>query len=310
MEDTMPLDNYETVLMDEDLPLKIIYLNQEVMEETLGYRLQIGVEYYIPPHWHRSVELSYVLNGSLSLRINDQLSMKHAGDVFLINSGQVHEVASVLEDDEFEMIVLLISYDYLNQVFKNFNQVEFLVNERVDKQHLLPPKMSEIANLYGDGSNYDSFLIKAKLYEILSILNSEFKEVNLEVAKDYALAKEVITYINNNYDENLSQSETADRFHLSREYFSRLFKKSFGFTFTQYLINYRLYKAFPDIVFGKEPIIEIAAIHGFPDSRSLIRHFKEKYKVTPGEFRKGYSGSLKRIEQHNFNNSISIEPRK
>lgn len=300
------IDNYEKVTLDNDIPLKIIRLNPDVMEAQMGYRLPSGVEYFIPPHWHRSVELSFILKGSLNLRVGDSLEQKDAGDVLFVNSGVVHEVGSVVQDD-FDMVVLLISYDFMKMSFSNFDNLSFSVTE--SNQDQLAQKIFEIAQLFGDGHTYDPFMIKAKLNEIMSVLNNDGKTIKENQSKDYDLAKRILSFVHENYSTGITQQDAASHFGLSREYFSRLFKKTFGFSFMQYLINYRLFRAYPDIVLTKDSMIDIAIEHGFPDSRSLIKHFKEKYHQTPGEYRKENRGSIQGFTDTGLDNIITLKPR-
>lgn len=53
-----------------------------------------------------------------------------------------------------------------------------------------------------------------------------------------------------------------------------------------YLTDYRLFQAFPDIISTDKTIEEISLDHGFPNSKSFIYQFKQRYNMTPNALEK------------------------
>ncbi|HKM23227.1 MAG TPA: cupin domain-containing protein [Erysipelothrix sp.] len=51
----------------------------------------------MPPHWHRSLDLTYVLKGELNLRIGSELVTYGEDDLFIINSGDIYETSGVID---------------------------------------------------------------------------------------------------------------------------------------------------------------------------------------------------------------------
>jgi AraC family transcriptional regulator len=76
---------------------------------------------------------------------------------------------------------------------------------------------------------------------------------------------------------------------MSPHYFSRLFKKTTGFTPHQYVINCRIEKAKDLLKKGKLSIAEIAKEVGFVDQSHLHRYFKRKVGITPKSFLQQYN---------------------
>ncbi len=88
-------------------------------------------------------------------------------------------------------------------------------------------------------SNEISAVIKIKgiLLEIISfyIENSEIREINISNSKAINKLNDVISYINSNYNGNITNEKMAKIMNLHPNYFIRFFKRHFGITPTQYL---------------------------------------------------------------------------
>lgn len=73
--------------------------------------------------------------------------------------------------------------------------------------------------------------------------------------------------------------------HTSPEHLSRTFRKEFGCTPTQYINNLRLTYAANLLVHTDHSIIEISHEIGINNLSYFYRLFKQKYKITPAQFR-------------------------
>jgi len=60
--------------------------------ETLPFDVSLHSVNYVPSHWHNSIEIIFVLLGTLEVTIGNERRTLFEGDVFLINSWHVHEV--------------------------------------------------------------------------------------------------------------------------------------------------------------------------------------------------------------------------
>lgn len=97
--------------------------------------------------------------------------------------------------------------------------------------------------------------------------------------------KQVIDYIHNHLDQDLSLNALAAMVHMSPTYFARLFKQSTGFAPHQYIIHHRIELA-KRLLFRPElSITEIAYRVGFANQGHFNRHFKKLTGMTPGSIR-------------------------
>ena len=93
--------------------------------------------------------------------------------------------------------------------------------------------------------------------------------------------QQAISYIQENFDRDLSLDEIAAKANLSVYHFARLFKQSTGLAPHQYQIYYRVEQAKELLQAGEMTISEIATHVGFYDQSHLSRHFKRILGVSP-----------------------------
>lgn len=50
---------------------------------------------FVAPHWHRAIEIMYIIDGEVDVMLNAQEIVLLPGDVFLIDSSVIHSTKSV-----------------------------------------------------------------------------------------------------------------------------------------------------------------------------------------------------------------------
>lgn len=96
--------------------------------------------------------------------------------------------------------------------------------------------------------------------------------------------KRAILYVRNNYTKDISVTTVSQYLAISEAYFCRLFKKETGFTFWQYLTNYRIHVATGLLYNFPLKIYEVANQVGFADTNYFSVVFKKIMGVTPTEY--------------------------
>ncbi|KPU44525.1 HTH-type transcriptional regulator YesS [Oxobacter pfennigii] len=100
------------------------------------------------------------------------------------------------------------------------------------------------------------------------------------------IVQKAISYINENYMNDISLESVSEFVYLSTSYFSRLFKKETGVNFTDYLNKVRVEESKKYLADLKIPLSEIANMVGFTDQSYFTKVFKKIEGVSPGQFRK------------------------
>ena len=98
--------------------------------------------------------------------------------------------------------------------------------------------------------------------------------------------KLVLNYIEKNFAHAISIEEMAQWCHFSQSHFMKFFKNCTGTSFITYLNDYRLIIAARILKTTTQPVIIVASDCGFDNISYFNIKFKEKYGVSPREFRK------------------------
>ena len=145
---------------------------------------------------------------------------------------------------------------------------------------------------YLGGSSFE----RIPLEDAITRTTREFKKIGTEdqerllaeildgIEKHYDYVKFAKEYVRLNYMNEISFSDLAAVAHISRTYFSVLFKKEVGVTFPQYLNQYRIHKAV-EIAKGRRlPMKRIAELVGYGDYAHFSKVFKKQMGISPKNF--------------------------
>ena len=102
--------------------------------------------------------------------------------------------------------------------------------------------------------------------------------------RDYSFKAPVEEYIKLYYTEKIYIGDIAGLLHLSCDYFSRLFKATFGMNFHEYLLRYRVDKA-AELLMEGVGVEQVAIECGFNSTSYFCTSFKKERGVTPGQFK-------------------------
>lgn len=246
----------------------------------------------VKKHWHRSIELSYMIKGSCLFEVNGRAFRANAGDIILINSCDVHGCQANYQS-ESDMISIIFPYSFLKAVFPAFNDYRYMIKSDSDAFRRLRKEFEEICPIFR--TRHENSLYPLKLnsffYEILYIIFADCKAPkpvpnSINSQKHIERCTEILDYIDNHYMENLSLQTLADTFSLSKEHLSRTFKTYMDTTFKKYLTSIRVHHAYQALVDTDLSILRIALDNGFSDARAFSSAFYTYYGETPLKYRK------------------------
>ncbi len=98
----------------------------------------------------------------------------------------------------------------------------------------------------------------------------------------------IIRYLQENLAEEISLNILADKFHLSPQYISQLFKNEIGVNFLAYLTNIRMERAKKLLITTSLSIGEISEKCGYADYRVFTKAFKKEEGSTPSQYRRDF----------------------
>lgn len=240
--------------------------------------------------YQEDLTLIYILEGRGTLDLPQtkaQYQIKQA-DIFVINSFQAYSLN--LEADSLA-IALSIGLNFVTLNMPEVTNIffeckSFLFNEAQQSvfDELRKAFAKAFYSFYKNEANLTA-IMRVSLMEILFILNLNFqadKQLIIDSNLDYL--RTIITYIHQNYSENLTLDEIAENVNLSSAYLSRMFKDSINQTLTDYISELRIKHA-KGLLSSQQTITEIAYGSGFPSHNAMIAAFKKHENMTPRQYR-------------------------
>lgn len=93
-------------------------------------------------------------------------------------------------------------------------------------------------------------------------------------------------YVDQYFYLDISLAAIADMYHYNEKYLGALFKKQVGMTFHNYLNERRLLRATTLLKHSNDSVLTISVRVGFNNVTYFNRLFRERFGITPGEYRK------------------------
>ncbi len=239
---------------------------------------------------HDYLEILYVLSGRLAIFYNGKNYVLQQEDFVVINPFVSHET---YKEKGCHIISFYISSSLL--VAHRIPNIE--CNSRlISGSSAVVSIRKQLAFLLEDliksDSNNEIFL-ESKLLILLGTLKMYFSkddEKHVDAAElRTEKIRDILFYIHSHFQERCSSSEIANRFYLSQGYFSKLFEKHMGISYSNYVRNLRLSHGEKLLLTSTKQVVEISEECGFENVNTFIENFKSRYKETPNQYRKKHS---------------------
>lgn len=262
-------------------------------------RTGVQIEYHTsspaiyPVHWHSAIELIYILNGNAMMMIDGTDYPLIPGEFVVIDSNQMHKFKYLRQP---MMITIHFSRSHMKNLVPLLERYYFhCTKETMEKEQLtsylkICDYLKTLAPLYirqPVGYKLKSHAVALDIFfELLCHFSCQEQPMQkTEKAEILNRLSEITEYIEEHHAAPLSLEQIATHFFLSREYFSRFFKKNMGVTFTRYLNQVRLMHIYQDICNTNTGIMELAEQHGFTNYKLFNKMFHEIYGCAPRDMR-------------------------
>lgn len=143
----------------------------------------------------------------------------------------------------------------------------------------------EQLNQQMEEKNAGSFTAEYTEVEHIGFLQNSRIAQQATAGKDNELITKAVHYIHGHYTEELTLQKLADHVHLSRNYFSLLFKQFTGQNFIDYVIDLRIKKSKQLLSQSSLKVYEVAEQSGVKDVKYFSKLFKKVTGLSPVEYR-------------------------
>lgn len=247
-----------------------------------GFAVECKKSVHVPPHLHEAVEMVYVTSGTVELGVGQELYHMEAGDFAVVFPNVIHHY-QVFGSGENKGIYLFLEPSMLPLYYDELQRYcpKYPVIKRKDVHDDLVNAMQILANTEGASK----ILIQAYVQLIMAHAFSKLEMVAKETVGGDDIIYKAVEYVARNYREELFLDKMASDLGVSKYVLSRMFAKTFHCNFNQYINSVRINYAIAMLEGTKESITNIYLDCGFESQRTFNRAFKERYKMTPREYR-------------------------
>ncbi len=251
-------------------------------------RLPICWEYpdnHCLPHFHSSLELIYVRAGEMKATLDGRTHPVRAGQVVLVPSYAVHHFATETTSDT---LVLIVPLDYIpfskNQLLKKSFVHTVITNPE-------PGDLLHILEILASGRYAPDHVIYRGYVQVVVGLIIEMGGL-CEKTTDQSsvLIRDILTYLQEHYLEEISLNDLAQHFGYSSSRFSHLFNASFQTSLSAYLNSLRCRHA-ASLLLDGTPQVDAALQSGFDNMRTFYRAFRACYQETPLQYCRRINGT-------------------
>lgn len=255
-------------------------------------------------HKHDFVELVYTLSGRMNHIIDGEDHILTRGDMLFINYGQVHsfvpmdssEYVNIMINPEFFSNTLINSenmYEIFEiSMFSEFSSKDikcakpFVTFDGDDMLRIEDIISRMTAEFNAKESGYKS-VISGYMRVLFSLLLRKMCSASGEKQPGMRnTTKELIEYIDNNFNSKITLEELAERCFYNPSYLSRMFKKQSGMTISDYIRKKRMENAAR--LLKSDPDMSMSSVMeqcGYTDPKLFYSHFREYYSINPKDYR-------------------------
>ena len=272
---------HELIIPNEGFPFKL-------------FRFEGKDGHYVrEKHWHRSIEIFAVFEGTLTFFINEEKYPLKPGEFILLNSNEIHSVVSPLPN---HTIVLQILMNVFRNYYAQDGMILFTHSPRRQDQKIMELMESMYRDIQTRETGYE-WKVQSDFFMLIYLLVTKYRkqEILPEEIRHYRKLNRlsmITGYIRDNYTKDLSLETVAEIFGYSPSYLSRMFQKYARTNYKTFLQDVRVEYGFQELANTDHTIGEIAMNHGFPNQKAFTREFRKKYGILPSEYRKRQKSAM------------------
>lgn len=260
----------------------------------------------VPYHINRRIildyELLYVEDGEFVLTYNEKDYFCPKGTILFLCPNVPHSFHVLTQDLVQPNIHFDLRYDLKStQLFVCYQDYpeltpaeQTLVRENVFPQLMDSPmlkitdKEQFLKNFYDiiDAEEKHSLICKSKMLCLLqTIITENAPEFTHIPSVNSGIAPLIKSYIDSNYDQNISLDVLEQQFDYSKFYIEKLFKQEYGVSVINYRNNKRMEAAIR--LLKDHSVSETATMLGFSSIYSFSRAFRQAHGASPTKYLRG-----------------------
>lgn len=251
----------------------------------------------VHPHIHQPLEILYLVKGQGDIRIEDHTHHLTAGDMIVLNTDIIHSVDCKAADIT-DFLVIRMNLESLyspesiygkRMIHALYHEVDFSqpIKKGSSLHSILSYRLEKIDRLTRKQTDTNRSKILAYLLEFMGLCLEHLPRIekNNTHHKDRVALYQALSYVEENYTQDITIDHISEISGYSVSQFSRIMKKYTNMTFMNYLNNIRVNKVCIEMLHG-EKVSNAAFANGFNSLSSFNRVFKKVQGISPSEWKK------------------------
>ncbi|MCM8772303.1 MAG: AraC family transcriptional regulator [Candidatus Omnitrophica bacterium] len=264
----LPIKDFATE-KEREYPFDIQIMNFNLnATSTLGY--------------HSQFEIHFFQKGEGFYLISDRRYFFYPNSIIIIKPNEVHCFSLKKEVRKYSIYFDPTFYSSISNLFFTLPHLVNLSEKDVIKIEIICKTLfeekREKKEMYLD-------FVRVKLNEFFLIIYRALKEYSNKIEED-SIFREIINFIEENYDKSITIEDLAKKYHLSISSFSHQFKKYTGLSPKEYIIQRRILEAYRILTQENLKTKLVAQQVGFSNYRYFIKKFKEIIGIYPSMVKK------------------------
>jgi len=259
-------------------------------------------------HYHEEYELHLITASTGKVFVGDYIGNFSANSLILVGPNLPHNwISDIKKGEQIALRDKVINFsqtviDGFAGAFPELQELEaFWDRAQFGIEFYLGEQTEKVAGLIDEISKATGFRKLTLFLTTLEILSS-LKNYRVLASRAYVPVKDekeldrlnsVVTYIMDNYDNQLTQEQVAAHTNMTPSYFSKYFKKATGQRFIEFVNSLRINRACELLSHSQLPVTEICFQVGFNNIANFNRRFITLKQMRPSEYRK--------VSKHTFN---------
>lgn len=221
-----------------------------------------------------------LLEGSLDYVIEGKVVHVTPKDIILVGNNEFH-YSIVKNGASCDYILLMIDLEFfIKNNCAGFDDMVF--NRKIGSDNVIDAKKVLRSGIFDIFERLDSYVkeqpvcltvINGIIIELLYNLNRQVKKANNSNHKHEKI-KNILSYINNNLNEELSLDNIASKFFLTKQHLCKIFKENTGFTVNKY-ITYKRVVLVRELYLKGMSLSQACSEAGFSDYSAFYRAYSK-----------------------------------
>ena len=250
-------------------------------------------------HWHPEIEITYVQKGTMCYKVNHMVYHLKEGDIVFNNSGALH---SGTMENQKDCAYIPVTFDsrliygffqstvnskYVDPVIQDSMLPAICIDQsepwhKPFREYLL--RIIDLDEKKPDFYELDITICLQSMWRLLLEHITYEPQVSRENSLEYDRIKNILSYIEDNYQNKITLNDIAGHIHLCESECTRLFKRHMNTTLFAFLQEYRIERSL-EFLQDDQPVSAVADKAGFSDPNYYSKVFAKIKGCSPREYR-------------------------